>query len=277
MSSRIAVPLARVRTTAVSGVIALLLVQAWLRVIPGPWIVTWLAAVALIVLLVRAGTLHRDPVDLHAPVRGRWQAYNSPSSRVPSHGVQSYGQAYAVDLVADPPESSRPGFGWWPLARPPGDYPGFGQTIFAPCDGTVVSVHDRERDHYSRTSPLGLLYMFTVELFREVFGPSRILGNHIVIDHGHRTWIVLAHLRRDTIQVHPGQHITTGDVMAQCGNSGNSSEPHLHLQAMDHPRPALAAGVPFRLVTPEGRPLPTPPTGAHLSVPVRVPPWKEVR
>lgn len=266
MSPRIAVPLARVRATAVAVVIGLQFVQAWLQVLPVPWIVTWLAAVSLIVLLVRAGTLHRDPVDLQAPVRGRWQAYNSPSSRVPSHGVQSYGQAYAIDLVAEPAESNRPGFGWWPPARRPGDYPGFGQTIFAPCDGTIVRLHDRERDHYSRTSPLGLLYMFTVELFREVFGPSRILGNHIVIDNGDRTWTVLAHLRRGSIQVRPGQRVTAGDPVAQCGNSGNSSEPHLHLQVMDHPRPALAAGVPFRLVPSEGSPLPTPPTGAHLSV-----------
>jgi hypothetical protein len=44
----------------------------------------------------------------------------------------------------------------------------------------AARAHGAERDHWSRTSPLALLYMFTVELLRELFGPSRILGNHPV-------------------------------------------------------------------------------------------------
>jgi murein DD-endopeptidase MepM/ murein hydrolase activator NlpD len=40
--------------------------------------------------------------------------------------------------------------------------------------------------------------------------------------------------------------VTAGDLLAQCGNSGNSSEPHLHFQLMDQPRVLLAGGLPFR-------------------------------
>ncbi len=266
MPSAVAVSLARVRATALLLVVAVLVAGAWLDWFPGPYLVSWLLGMALIVALLRVGTLRRAAVVLRPPVTGRWLAHNSPATRVPSHGIQSYGQAYAIDLVADPADGSRPGFAWWPPVRHPDEFPGFGAQVYAPCEGTVVRVHDRERDHYSRTSPFGIGFLLTVELFREFFGPSRILGNHVVIDLGDGTFAALAHLERRSIRVREGDRVAVGERIADCGNSGNSSEPHLHLQVMDHPRPGLAAGVPFRFMTGDGAPLPTPPNGAHLEV-----------
>lgn len=171
-----------------------------------------------------------------------------------------------MDLVADPGDGSRPGFAWWPLTRRPQSYPGFGEPVLAPCDGTVVRAHDRERDHLTRTSPAAVAYMFSVEMLREVFGPARILGNHLVIGRGDGTFVTLAHLRRGSVRAHPGQRVAAGERVADCGNSGNSSEPHLHLQVTDHPRPAVAAGLPFRFVSADGEPLPVPPNGECLTV-----------
>lgn len=70
-----------------------------------------------------------EPVMTAAPVTGRWKAQNSPADKVPSHGTRAYGQAYAIDIVAEPASGARPGFGWWPLARRGADFPAFG----APC------------------------------------------------------------------------------------------------------------------------------------------------
>jgi murein DD-endopeptidase MepM/ murein hydrolase activator NlpD len=256
--------LARVRGVAVAVMIALLLAEARVRVLPVPWAVVWVAAMILILVVLRSGTLRRPSVPLQVPVAGRWKAFNSPASRVPSHGVQSYGQAYAVDLVNDPPGGRRPGFGWWPPARRPEDFPGFGTPVHAPCAGTVVRVHDRERDHRSRTSPFGLVYLFTVELVRELFGPSRVLGNHVVIDRDGEGFVVLAHLRRGSVRVAAGDRLTAGEEIAECGNSGNSSEPHLHLQLMDRPRSAFAAGLPFHFVAADGSPVAMPRNGGEL-------------
>jgi len=263
----VAVSLARVRATTLVVVVAALVADAWLGLFPGPYIVSWLFGMALIFALLRAGTLARTPVELRPPVAGRWQAQNSPATRVPSHGIQSYGQAYAIDLVADPADGSRPRFAWWPPARRPDEFPGFGAPVYAPCDGTVVRIHDRQRDHYSRTSPLGIGFLFTVEVLRELFGPNRILGNHVVIGRDDGTYVALAHLRRSSGRVRRGDRVASGDHIAACGNSGNSTEPHLHLQAMDHARPVLAAGVPFRLVADDETPVPTPANGAHLDAP----------
>lgn len=74
-----------------------------------------------------------------APVAGRWTAINSPASRVPSHGVHSHGQAFAIDLVYEPEKGARPEFGEGPAFRPPQDFPAFGEELFSPADGRVVA------------------------------------------------------------------------------------------------------------------------------------------
>jgi murein DD-endopeptidase MepM/ murein hydrolase activator NlpD len=139
--------------------------------------------------------------------------------------------------------------------------------VYAPADGMVVRVHERERDHWSRTSPLGFLYLLTVELLRELTGPSRVVGNHVIIDLGNGDYAVLAHLRRGSIRVTAGQRVRAGDQIAECGNSGNATEPHVHFQLMDRPVIAVAAGLPFRFTTADGAPLDTPPNGQRLHAP----------
>jgi hypothetical protein len=56
--------------------------------------------------------------------------------------------------------------------------------VLAPADGVVVRAHGRERDHRSRSSWPSLLYLFAEGSLRELTGPSRVLGNHVVLDLG---------------------------------------------------------------------------------------------
>jgi murein DD-endopeptidase MepM/ murein hydrolase activator NlpD len=67
-----------------------------------------------------------------------------------------------------------------------------------------------------------------------------------VLDLGDGAYAAVAHLRQGSVLVRPGQRVSAGAELAECGNSGNSTEPHVHFQLMDHPRPAFAAGLPFR-------------------------------
>ena len=197
----------------------------------------------------RLGVHRGEALKIHAPVRGRWIALNSPADRVPSHHLTAYGQGQAVDLVCD--TAARPDTTWWPLARRPQAFPGFGQPILSPVEGVVVRVVAGHRDHWSRTSWPALLYLL-VEGVREFLGPSTILGNHVVIDCGGSRYLVLAHLRRRSLLVRQGQRVSAGQLIAECGNSGNSTEPHVHVQAMDHPNPLFAAGIPIVFDTSEG-------------------------
>jgi Peptidase family M23 len=239
-----AVLLARLRMPLIYLGMAAVAVDGFLRDLPR-WPVLALLAAAFAVYL-RLGTVRRPPVEVAMPVSGRWLAYNSPGDRVPSHRLHAYGQTYAIDLVHDPADRPRPELAWWPLARRPEDFPGFGRPVLAPADATVVRTHDRERDHWSRTSPPAMLYLVAEGMVRELLGPGRILGNHVVLDLGGGVYAALAHLRRGSVRVRPGDRVAAGQPLAECGNSGNSSEPHLHFQLMDHPSVLLAAGLPLR-------------------------------
>jgi hypothetical protein len=239
-----AVALARLRMPLIYLGLAAIAVDSFLRDLPR-WPLLGLLAVAFAIYL-RLGTVRRPPVEVDPPVAGRWLAFNSPADRVPSHHLHAYGQTYAIDLVHDSAGGRRPGLAWWPPARRPGDFPGFGQPVLAPADATVVRAHDAERDHWSRTSPPALLYLAVEGAVRELLGPGRILGNHLVLDLGGGVYAALAHLRRGSLRVRVGDRVAAGQPLAECGNSGNSTEPHLHFQLMDHPSVLLAAGLPFR-------------------------------
>ena len=118
-------------------------------------------------------------------------------------------------------------------------------TNFAPADGRVVRTRGWWRDHWSRNSWPALLYLFVEGSARELLGPAGLLGNHVVLDLGNGTFAALAHLKRGSITVTKGQVVRAGQQLAECGNSGNSSEPHIHFQLMDTSRTAIAAGLPF--------------------------------
>jgi hypothetical protein len=236
--------LARLRMPLVYLGLAAVAVDSFVVDLPR-WPVLGLLAVAFAIYL-RVGTVRRPPLLVAPPVAGRWLAFNSPASRVPSsHHLHAYGQTYAIDLVHEPAGGRRPGLSWWPLARRPADFPGFGQPVLAPADATIVRAHDAERDHWSRTSPPALLYLVAEGMARELLGPGRILGNHVVLDLGGGVYAALAHLRRGSVRVRPGDRVAAGQQLAACGNSGNSTEPHLHFQLMDHPSVLLAAGLPL--------------------------------
>jgi hypothetical protein len=197
-----AVVLARLRMPLIYLGLAAILVDSYLWDLPR-WPLLGLLAVAFAIYL-RLGTVRRSPVEVALPVAGRWLAFNSPADRVPSHHLHAYGQTYAIDLVHDPAGDRRPGLAWWPPARRPGDFPGFGQPVLAPADATVVRAHDAERDHWSRTSPPALLYLAVEGAVRELLGPGRILGNHLVLDLGGGVYAALAHLRRGSLRVRVG-------------------------------------------------------------------------
>lgn len=250
----------------------------WLTWVPAA------AAVALGLTTGRRGRAAaadpRPAVEVEPPVTGRWTALNSPADRVPSHGVHAYGQTYAIDIVAEPepePEpGSEPGSGsgsepgrapdrgpgsgpegravlsrpkfrvLWPVARRNHHFPAFGAPLLAVADGTVVHASHGRRDHLSRNSGPALAYLMLIEAsVRDMRGAGAIVGNHIVLDLGDGTYAMYAHLRHGSIRVRAGEEVRAGQPLAECGNSGNSTEPHVHFQLMDDPDLDVAVGIPF--------------------------------
>lgn len=142
------------------------------------------------------------------------------------------GQSRALDIFAITPA----GFhmdGWWPAD--PARYETFGQPVLAPCTGTVARAVDRFPD-------MQVPQMDNVNK----------AGNHVVLNCGD-FFVVLAHLRADSVRVDRGDRVETGEVLGEAGNSGNSSEPHLHVHAQrGFDREAPLSGEPLGL-TIQGR------------------------
>jgi len=91
------------------------------------------------------------------------------------------------------------------------DYYAFGKEIIAPCDGKIVLAVDGIKDNIpGRRNP----YFAT--------------GNTIIMRTENNEYILFAHLKQNSLMVAEGQDVKRGDIIGLCGNSGNSSEAHLH-------------------------------------------------
>ncbi|WP_327331543.1 M23 family metallopeptidase [Streptomyces anulatus] len=245
------------------AVLIALMISEFVTDLPGPgWATTLLPASVVLVLMVAAMTLQvraaaprgepRPPVEVDPPVTGRWTALNSPADKVPSHGTHVYGQTYAIDIVAEPETedggaTARPPFRLlWPVVRRNRDFPAFGAPLLAVADATVVRASDGQRDHLSRNSLPALAYLMLIEAnVRSILGAHRIIGNHVILDLDEGTFAVYAHVQRGSLRVKAGDTVRAGQRLGRVGNSGNTTEPHLHFHLMDGPDPDSARGVPF--------------------------------
>jgi hypothetical protein len=191
----------------------------------------------------------RSPVELTMPFDGLWTVQNSPARRVPSHGTHLFGGTYAIDFVGVDDRhrtATRRDWRTWLGTEPPERFVSFGRPILAPAHGVVVHTHDGETDHEARRSQIALVPYALGQAARARAGVPSIAGNHVVLAlGGDGPFVVLAHLQAGSIHVATGDRVTTGQSLAACGNSGNSTQPHLHLQAMDGPDPTAAQGLPI--------------------------------
>lgn len=131
-------------------------------------------------------------------------------------------QRFALDLVILRDGATHAGDG-----RSNEDYHCFGRPVLAPATGTVVEALDGVEDNVPG------------ETNRE-----QLTGNRVILDHGNGEFSVLAHFRKGSLQVKAGDSVAAGQQLGECGNSGNSSEPHIHYQLQDGPRFGEAAGLP---------------------------------
>lgn len=188
-------------------------------------------------------------VEVSLPFQGPWRVENSPAQRVPSHGTNLFGGRYAIDFVGVNKKHRTANSRSWRTflaTEPPEIFFAFGQPILAPARGTIVAVHDNEPDHEARRSQLALIPYALGQAGRARRGISAIAGNYVIISLAEsNTFIALAHFKAGSIRVSVGQKVEEGQHIADCGNSGNSTQPHVHMQAMDSADLSIAKGVPM--------------------------------
>jgi murein DD-endopeptidase MepM/ murein hydrolase activator NlpD len=112
----------------------------------------------------------------------------------------------------------------------------FGADVLAVADATVAAAADGIPDNVPDVAERA------VEMSHET-----VAGNHVVLDAGDGRFVMYAHLRQGSVRVRPGDRVRRGQVIGTLGNSGNSTEPHLHLHVADGPSPVDASGLPFVL------------------------------
>jgi hypothetical protein len=133
-------------------------------------------------------------------------------------------QRWAYDLLAAVDGSTHRGDG-----RRCADYYIYDRPVLAPADGTVRAAFDGDPD-----MPVG-----------ELGGGTDPGGNHVVLDVAPGEFLYLCHLKPGSLRVKEGDAVARGQEIARVGNSGNTSEPHLHVHLQDSPEPAFAEGIPL--------------------------------
>jgi murein DD-endopeptidase MepM/ murein hydrolase activator NlpD len=145
------------------------------------------------------------------PFRGEWWvAWGGRTLGENQHAIIR-AQRFAYDLLVVRDGRTHSGEG-----RALTDYYCYGQPILAPAAGVVVTALDSLPDQ-----PVGT---------RDA---AHAAGNHVVIDHGNGEYSLLAHMQPHSLKVKARQRVKSGDVLGLAGNSGNTSEPHLHVHLMN--------------------------------------------
>jgi peptidase M23-like protein len=179
--------------------------------------------------------LRNAPPVLNSPFSGGdWLAGSGPSNTsdhrravIALDGRIWLSQRFAIDFVKVGANGDT-----WHVSRDRNEnFWAFGQPVHAVADGEVTEVVDV----YADNTP-GQLPPVTIE---------NITGNHVIIRIADGMYTTFAHLRRGSVRVKAHQRVKRGDVIAEVGNSGNTTGAHLHFQVTDAGSPLASEGIPY--------------------------------
>lgn len=178
---------------------------------------------------------YQTRTPLRLPFDGDWYVFWGGRTVDQNYHAAHRDQRFAYDIVVVRDGRSHTGDG-----TRLEDYHCWGRPILAPGAGTVVTALDSLPD-----------------LQPGQMDPRNPPGNHVVLDHGNGEFSLLAHLRRGSVAVRAGERVAQGQKLGECGNSGNTSEPHLHYHLQNGPRFGQAEGLPaqFNAYLADGRPV----------------------
>ena len=150
-------------------------------------------------------------IDYILPFNGKWTVVNGGVNKSLSHSWGILSQRYAYDfIILDNEGKVSEG-----TKKSCKNYYCYGKDIIAPADGYVVKVAKKYKDSY-------------VDGKNAFCDSADIRGNYIIIKHNDNEYSLFAHIMSNSIVVDIGDKVKQGEIIAKCGNSGNSSMPHLH-------------------------------------------------
>lgn len=178
---------------------------------------------------------YQTKAHLRLPFNGAWYVFWGGRTLEQNYHAAVRGQRFAYDLVKRVDGSTHRGDG-----KALVDYYCWNQPILAPADATVLEAIDGLPDQAIGTR-----------------NTEQVTGNHVILDLGQGEYALLAHLQHGSVAVKAGQHVARGQALGRCGNSGNTSEPHLHFHLQDAPEFGEGDGLPvlFEDYSAEGKPV----------------------
>ncbi|MGC4105703.1 MAG: peptidoglycan DD-metalloendopeptidase family protein [Thermomicrobiales bacterium] len=176
---------------------------------------------------------------------GAWFTFWGGDTEFENYHAVSPSQRHAYDIVVWKDGSTFDGDG-----SQADQYWIWGQPLTAPAAGTVVEVLNDQPDQ-KPGPPLA-------ETNPDAFKTLHPAGNHIVLQTADHEFVFMAHMQRGSVRVQQGDILEAGDIVGLVGNSGNTSEPHLHIhvQNVEGFSDPKAAGLPliFSSLTVDGAP-----------------------
>ncbi len=151
--------------------------------------------------------LERNETKLILPFNGEWTVFWGGDTKELNYHVESEAQKNAFDIVI----SDKNGKTFKTDGKTNEDYFAFGKELIAPCDAEVVLVVDGVKDNIPGE-----------------LNPIYIPGNTVILKTANNEYLFFAHFKQNSIVVKQGQKVKQGELLGLCGNSGNSSEAHLH-------------------------------------------------
>lgn len=143
-----------------------------------------------------------DALEIEMPVEGAVVSFGGREYK--THAIWP-SERYAFDILAEPYDTGDKSLDTYGI---------YGREVASPVDGEIIDAHDGEED---------------IEPNSGEFSSS--LGNYIFIKVKETgAYMILAHLQKGSVQVNQGDAVKAGVVIAEVGNSGTTSEPHLHIQ-----------------------------------------------
>jgi murein DD-endopeptidase MepM/ murein hydrolase activator NlpD len=165
---------------------------------------------------------YRSLIPLRLPCEGAWFVLWGGRSFDDNKHASVSDMRYALDLLIYRNGNTFAGSG----ARND-DYFAWRLPVLAPGGGTIVEAEDGVLDNQPNRPVPGNLY-----------------GNYVVIDHGTGEYSLLAHMAQGSVKVRVGEVVSAGQPLGRVGNSGMSTEPHIHYHLMDNASWKKAQGLP---------------------------------
>ncbi len=156
----------------------------------------------------------KNETNLSLPFKGNWLVFWGGDTKELNLHHDTPNQKFAFDFLGVD-EQGKTGKGQAQVSE---DYFAFGREILAPAEGVVTDVINGVRDNIPGS-----------------MNPYSALGNAVFIQHSEYEVSILAHLKFGSIKVKVGDKVKRGQIIGLCGNSGNSSEPHLHYHLQNTP------------------------------------------